>query len=273
MISYKLVFHDFRCGLSLKKLLFTVMVICIPLAQYFQILNMHNFSGNLGDCLLFVFRGERALNSTSGIHEKIQVPILWILLMILPQALNVDYFLNDLTSNGQQIMVRCQSRAHWMLSKCIWAVLYGFLYYLVILLCAIAGCILFRQRLSFSMTPFVADKVLEMDCVPLYQVLLTIVAKPIFAFASMNLIQITMQIAVRPIIALLICFSLVLCSLYCPAMCFPVSGAIALRNVYSPLTEIDCWIPVISAVTTGILCVFISIWNFSHMDLLEKEDY
>lgn len=272
MTFCKLIHHDLRCGLFRVKYLLVALITSIPLIQYFQRLHLHNISGTLGDCLLYLFRGEQAISLLSSGNHKIEAPILWILLISTSPAIHIDYFLRDLTSNGQQIIIRCQSRNRWMLAKCIWAMAGGFLYDLIIFVCAVVGCILMKQEISFSMTPSVADILLEMGIVSSEQVEFTAVLKPLIAFQSINLLQIMLQLFIHPIAAFVICFAVLLFSLYSPVQWIPCMGAIALRNISFPIAEAESWIPTISGLVTQIICVILSIWRFSSMDLLRRED-
>ena len=272
MTFCKLIQHDLRCGILRGKYLLTAFVTSIPLIQYFRQLHLYGISGTLGDCLLYLFRGEQAISFLSYGNHKIEVPVLWILLIATCPALHIDYFLGDMSSNGQQIITRCQSRKRWMLSKCIWAMLGGFLYYLIVFFCAVVGCILMKQEIAFLMTPSVADTLLEMGIVSSGQVGFTVVLKPLFAFLSINLLQIMLQLFLQPIAAFLICFSVLLFSLYSSVQWGPCIGAIALRNIYLPLAEAESWISIISGLVTQIICVILSLWRFSCMDLLRRED-
>lgn len=271
MTFCKLIHHDLHCGLFRVKYLLTVLVASIPLIQYFQRLSFLNISGTLGDCLLYLFRGEQAISFLSYGNQKIEVPILWILLIVTCPALHIDYFLGDLTSNGQQIIIRSQSRKSWMLSKCIWAMVGGFLYNLIILACAVVGCALMKQEFSFSMTPSVANTLLEMGIVPSGQVIFTAVLKPLITFPSINLLQIMLQMFVHPIVAFLICFVGLLFALYSPVQWVPFNGTIALRNIYFPFSDAESWIPIASSLITQISCVILSTWRFSNIDLLRRE--
>lgn len=272
MTFCKLIQHDLRCGLLRRKYLLTVLITSIPLIQYFQRLHFYNISGTLGDCLLYLFRGEQAISYLSYGNYKIEVPIFWILLIATCPALHIDYFLGDLTSNGQQIIIRCQSRNRWMLSKCLWAMAGGFLYDLIIIVCAMVGCILMKQEIVFSMTPSVADNLLEMVIVPSGQVVFTAILKPFIALISINLLQIMLQLYINPIAAFLICFAALLFSLYSPLQWLPCTGAIALRNIFLPIADAKSWIPIIAGLVTQIVCVILSLWRFSSMDLLRRED-
>lgn len=272
MTFSKLLYRDIRCGLFKLSYWGTVLVVGIPLAQYYQALCRLNVSGSMGDCLLYIFRGEQAISSWTGTNEKIQVPVSWILLMIFCLFLHISYFLGDLTSNGQQIIIRSKRRRNWLLSKIVWIIAGSITYYLIILICVVGWCILTGQHLSLSMTRTVAEKVLKMNVVDPGQVVFTAVLKPVVAFITMNLLQMTLQILIRPIAAFLLCFALLLIALYCPVLCFPSSGAIALRNIYLPFSQIESWMPVMSGGITGVVCILISFWRFSSIDLLRKED-
>ena len=117
MTFYKPIQHDLRCGLLRAEYWLAVFVTSISLLQYFRLLSLHSISGTLGGCLLYLFRGEQAISSLSSGNQKTEIPILWILLIVTCPALHIRYFLDGLTINGQQIMIRCQSRKHWILSK------------------------------------------------------------------------------------------------------------------------------------------------------------
>lgn len=272
MTFCKLIQHDLRCGILRGKYLLTAFVTSIPLIQYFRQLHLYGISGTLGDCLLYLFRGEQVISFLSYGNHKIEVPVLWTLLIASCPALHIDYFLGDMSSNGQQIITRCQSRKRWMLSKCLWAMAGGFLYDLIIIVCAVAGCILMKQEIVFSMTPSVADVLLEMGIVPSGQVVFTAILKPLIALISINLLQIMLQLCINPIAAFLICFAALLFSLYSPLQWLPCTGAIALRNICLPIAEAKSWIPIIGGLATQIICVILSLWRFFGMDLLRRED-
>lgn len=271
MTFYKLIQHDLRCGLFRMRYLLIALVTNIPLIQYSQQLRLHKISGTLGDCLLYLFRGEQAISFLSSGNYKIEVPVLWILLIFACPAIHIDYFLGDIASNGQQIITRCQSRNRWMLSKCIWALAGGFFYYLIIFVCAIVWCYFTKQELSLSMTQSVANSILEMSIVSTVQVGFTTVLKPLIAFLSINLLQLTLQLFVRPIVSFLICFAILLFSLYSPVQWIPFVGTIAIRNICLPITEVESWAPIISGIIVQLLCVILTLWKFSNMDLLCRE--
>lgn len=272
MTFYKPIQHDLRCGLLRIEYWLAVFVTSISLLQYFRLLSLHNISGTLGDCLLYLFRGEQAISFLSSGSQRSEIPILWILLIVTCPALHINYFLSDLTANGQQIIIRCQCRKHWIVSKCVWAMAGGCFYYLIILVCAVISCILMNQGLSFAMTASIAEEVLKMNTVPAAQVLFTAIVKPLIVFQTGNLLQITLQMFVHPIAAFLICIISILFSLYSPTPWIPFAGAIAVRNIHIPMTRMESWIPIVSCFIAQILCIFTSIWRFSGVDLLRRED-
>ena len=272
MTFYKPIQHDLRCGLLRAEYWLAVFVTSISLLQYFRLLSLHSISGTLGDCLLYLFRGEQAISSLSSGNQKTEIPILWILLIVTCPALHIHYFLDGLTMNGQQIMIRCQSRKHWILSKCVWAMAGGCLYYLMILICAVTSCIIMNQVLSLSMTASIAEDILNTDTVSAKQVLFTAVVKPLIVFQTCNLLQIALQMFIHPIAAFLICFVSILFSLYSPIPWIPFAGAIAVRNIHIPMANIESWISIVSCFIAQLLCISISIWRFSSIDLLRRED-
>lgn len=271
MTFCKLIYRDFRVGLFRWPYLITFFIAGIPLLEYVQTLRAYELSGSLGDCLIYLFRGVNVLALPAGNKQKLDIPVFWILLIIVCLFLHIGYFLGDMTASGQQILLRSQSRKNWLLSKCIWSIAGGILYYLLILLSAVIFCLITNQYLKVSMTESVSEIVLNMNTAPPTQVLFTVVLKPILAFVAMNLLQMMLQVLSRPIAGFLICLILILSSLYCPVMCFPTSGAIALRNIYLPMDSFTAWVPVISSLVTGTASIFILVWRFSNMDLLPVE--
>lgn len=230
---FKLLRHDIRCGLLRWRYLTSVLLFAIPCFMFARILHQTNIQGSWMDYMLYLFQGkEPIVRITTG--ERIDLPVLWLLVTSGCLFINLDYLLKDLTNAGQQIIIRSKSRASWYLSKCIWNLASCVVYFMAAgITCAIftwaTGAQLSIQNtseLSFMLFGFGISE--QLTLTPTYAVLASWVL-PFLTMFALSMLQMTLCLFTKPIISFVVCISQLVLSVYLDSAFVLGNGAMTIR--------------------------------------------
>lgn len=273
MNLFRLYRHDFKNGLLRWRYLAAVGLWLVPTLIMFDMLQFYNDSGTLGDYLLYIFRGMEAVESM-GALEKIQLPIPWLVVVGGSLYISLDYLQNDLTTAGQQIMVRCHSRKMWYLSKCLWNISNCFVYFgiglMVPAIFSLTGGSLElspSSELTASLFWFTAPIELSGLCVFTIAVVL-----PFLTMAALNMLQMTLCLFLKPIFSFLSCVCLLITSLF---WCSPFSlgnGAMTLRSSVMTDNGIKPLVSAVICLAVLFVCVIVGTMKFQSYDILGVEE-
>lgn len=263
--------HDLRCGLLRKRYLFIPLIFLIPGLIWRNLCVCQNVRGSWLGCMLYFFKGKEPVEITWNL-ESFEMPVLWLLAMGGCLYLMLDYFLDDLTQSGQQILIRCSSRQTWFLSKCLWNLLGCCLYFLLASLTAW----LFSRSLNGA---FFGDMEQLMQILPLWQTpslsweqaILAAVICPLLTMWAASILQMTLCLIVKSVISFLISISLFALSAYIFSPWILGNGAMSLRSGFLG-GVIDPGKAAAMALFVIALCVTMGIMRFRRMDILTTEE-
>ena len=267
---FKLLRHDLRKGLLRKRYLAVPLFFAVScLVCGLQMPGDYPTPGFM-DRMLFCFKGLPPLTGP----QSFQLPVLWFLILAGCLFLNLDYLLDDLTQEGQQMMVRAVSRRGWYLSKCVWGMLNCGLFLLLGMLSCFIITLLCGGKLSLINDPLVSQVSLgvwtEQPLQAAEAVLIGILL-PYLTLAGFQQLQMTLCLYLKPILSFLICICGLVAALLFSFFWIPGNGAITVRSdllmpgLHRPLplliTGLSLW-------TVGVIAGMI---RFSRMDLLRYE--
>lgn len=273
MSLFRLYKHDFKSGLLRWRYLAAVGLWLVPTLIMFDTLQFYNESGTLGDYLLYIFRGMEPVESVNTL-EQIRLPIPWLVVVGGSLFISLDYLQNDLTTAGQQILVRCHSRKKWYLSKCLWnisncLVYFGFGLIAPAALSLMGGGLELLPSSELTASLFRSATPIEISGLGVFTIA---IALPFLTMAALNMLQMTLCLFIKPIFSFLSCVCLLIVSLF---WCSPFSlgnGAMALRS--SVMTDIGINPLNCAVFCTAVLlvCVIVGIIKFNSYDILGVEE-
>ena len=161
MSWFKIMRHDLHCGLLRWRYLAAVILAMIPCLEFQYALTARELSGNWIDFLLNTFRGVAPIQNTVAMNE-VQIPFVWLTIMGACLYLNLDYMLYDLTTNGQQVIIRSGTRSGWFLSKCLWNLFATVCYFGLIALAECMFVVAIGGELTAKNTPEVSQMLFGM---------------------------------------------------------------------------------------------------------------
>lgn len=273
MNLFRLYKHDFKNGLLRWRYLAAVGLWLVPTLIMFDMLQFYNDSGTLGDYLLYIFCGMEPVEGI-GTLEQIQLPIPWLVVVGGSLFISLDYLQNDLTTAGQQILVRCHSRKMWYLSKCLWNISNCFVYFGIgviapVILSLMSGGLELVPSSELTASLFWSATPIE---IPGLRVFTIAIVLPFLTMAALNMLQMTLCLFLKPIFSFLSCVCLLIVSLF---WCSPFSlgnGAMALRSSVMASNGINPAVCAVFCITVLLICVIVGTIKFQSYDILGVEE-
>lgn len=263
---FKLLRHDLRKGLLRKRYLAVPLLFAAPCF----VCGLQSSNAGFMDRMLFCFKGLPPLNQP----QDYRLPVLWFLILAGCLFLNLDYLLDDLTQEGQQVMVRAVSRRGWYLSKCVWGMLSCGLFLLLGMLSCFIITLLCGGKLSLTNDPMISQISLgvytEQPLQTLDAMLIGIVL-PCLTLVGFHQLQMTLCLYIKPILSFLICVCGLVGALLFSFAWIPGNGAITVRSdllmpgLHRPIPLL------ITALCLWIAGIIAGLVRFRRMDLLRYE--
>ena len=276
MSWFKLLGHDLRCGLLRWRYLVSILLFAIPCFLFSRILHQIGIQGSWIDYMLYLFLGkEPIVRNVTG--ERIDLPILWLLVTSGCLFINLDYLLKDLTNAGQQIIIRSKSRASWYLSKCIWNLGSCVTYFIAAgITCAIftwaTGAKLSAQNtteLSFMLFGFGISE--QLTLAPTYAVLASWVL-PFLTMFALSMLQMTLCLFTKPITSFVVCISQLVLSVYLDSAFVLGNGAMTIRSGFAVENGVSPTVTAIIAIAVIIASIITVCMRFQRTDILSLEE-
>lgn len=272
----KLIKHDFKLGIMyLGKLYIPVIIIvAIGCGLFWRATDNFMLATNLtikvsfSDYLLELFKGMKIYNK----DFPFSIPGMWLMVNFYLAYIIGYYPTKDLFGNGQQIIVRSQSRKLWWLSKCVWNVSAVVCYYVLIYSVMLIFAYL-SGELSFSLNEVINSNVSLVDTLMLINspFLVTIIVLPLLTSIALALLQMLLAFLFKPLISYVVmAFIFVVSAYYCH---FALLGnyLMVLRNqlVVASL-GVKTMTGIIIALLLAIICSIAGLVCLKKLDILQK---
>lgn len=273
MRQYKVYLHDIRCGVFRWRYLAAALLFSLSALQLWDIMRFESERATWMDFMIYIFKGLEPFNLTTS--EQLKLPISWIMVIGGCLILNLDYFLNDMTATGQQILIRVNSRKDWFLSKCVWIILNCIFYYGIGMIATLLLTISVGGDLSMVNNPVLTQEIyllqepvaitsVEAICIGIVLPLLTIIA--------LCMTQMTLSLFVKPISGFLICICSLVLAVYVSSPLIVGNGAMTLRTALQSEGNIDIFKAGLMCMAVTVFSIVIGTQRFKRMDILGIEE-
>lgn len=225
------------------------------------------------DLLFYIFRGQERLNMETLLSHpgSYPLPMDWLLVMILPMLVNMKRNRQYDTMAEIQYIIRSGSKTRYFLKGCFASILEIIVYYLLIILSTLLTTKILGGRLSGYPTAGNIATMYGLSNIPdLSQS--TAVAlytlEPLLALTTLNVLNQTLSIICEPIVSTLICFGILLVSIFITNAILWCNGAMLQRSILF-LPDGIAMKPIILVCFTVIgICVLSGITYTRHKDIL-----
>lgn len=234
MKAFNLIKHDFINGVMRWRYLAAAGLFFLPTLQILGILSIRDEPGTWMDCIFYLFKGSEPITHLSAM-EQVQLPISWLLIIGGSLFLNLDYLLNDLTTAGQQVLVRCNNKSAWYISKCVWNAASSVAYCLIGLFTTLITALFAGIDIKMIDTPTVTLDLFMLDnpvVLSTMQCVIAGIVLPIITIVAINQLQMMLCLYIKPILSFLVCISLLVVAVYVNTPLVVGNGAMIIRNGY-----------------------------------------
>lgn len=274
MKLFNLFRHDLTNGVLRRRYFAAAGLFLFPSLQMANLLLLLEETGTWMDFLFYVFQGLEPMVNLSSL-KRVQLPISWLLMIGGCLFLNLDYLLHDLTSAGQQVLVRCNSRKTWYLSKCFWNTASCLVYFLIgigttLIVALLTGAeIVLTDTTTITCSLFMLQNMVTLTSVQAVCIGLVL---PLLTLVTINQIQMTLSLYVKPILSFLVCISLLVIAIYANTPFAVGNGAMVIRSGYFSESGIDPGIACGVCIVAYLACVVLGTIRFQHTDILGIDD-
>lgn len=273
---FKLVGHDLRCGLLRLRYIIAAMLAIIPCLEFLFSLNAIDKTGSWMDYLLYTFRGIGAVDKSDP-TRSINLPFVWLLIMSASLFVNLDYMLLDLTNNGQQIIIRSQSRKGWYFAKCVWNLASTMLFF-VLLACVelvfvgITGGLLSANNTEDAFMNLFGMVTFDVILLTKVQGMIIALLLPYLTAAALGMLEMTLCLFVKPVVSYLICMAILVLSVYWDSPFVLGNGAMTIRSGLIASKGQDIVVSILIDIAVIGVCIIVGSEKFQRLDVLGSKE-
>ena len=168
---------------------------------------------SFGDIILFIFHGMKVYIPAPGI--KFEIPVTWLSCQIFVTYIIGNYIRQDMTTYGQQYIIRSTHKSYWFIGKMLYCVICVLLFYCVGYMTVFGYSLIARNPsfvLNFDVCAYVSETNIEI--LNQIDVVLGIVILPIITSIVLSVGQTTLSIWIKPIYSIIIIVAYVCASTY-----------------------------------------------------------
>lgn len=209
---------------------------------YADFLNRIRYLENLGritrdqisfaDCWLYVYGGMQKYDPSTGV--KFEFPATWMLLFLLGTFLVLNYPFKNLDGIGQHVLVAINGRSEWWLAKCFWNVIstvyyHGGIILTLLLLCRMSG-IAVKGNINYLVTCILFNIMNASDMIDGQILSIEWLLLPLCVAIAVNLFQMLLGLFIKPLFAFLVMAVMFLVSAYLFVPWLPGNYTMAIRG-------------------------------------------
>lgn len=221
MRMFRLFKRDFKEGILKNiRLLSVPILIWIICSLFTDAISECQISGqaSFADYCLYCFAGIDPICFT----KYFVLPVLWLSVFIFSCYATFDFVQRDISSVGQQTILRVGNRENWWICKCGWVICTTVIYYGLVLLTILVYCLFHQVNISMHCSQeftyitassgyFTVNDSVELG---LGQTIKCIILLPITVLLALNMLQLVLSLVFKSIAGFIIISTYILLSTY-----------------------------------------------------------
>lgn len=212
----KLVILDWILGIKRRWLYYVIAIIIFIIEIGYFISRYYAFrvGGTITsqpgviDCILFVFNGSEEYKIESGL--AFNIPSLWLLLNLFSMYVVGYYPIENLKKYSAQILIRCNNRVEYWISKIIWCIFTVVIFCLLLFVIATIF-VVFLGDFSVLLHNDICENIMGINT---ENMTILRLLTPFLILLMMAIVQVNFSILLSPVTANLIMVIYMVCSVY-----------------------------------------------------------
>lgn len=227
----------------------------------------------MADFLASMFGGMAVFHPELG--QPFELPISWMLTMLLMLFLPLSYPLRDMRGFGLHVLVASSDRKSWWMAKCLWLFVYTIAFWAVALAISCLMALICSARIDFVLSED-AGFLLRIDT---FAFVSTPWSKPLFAWLGaavlmswgLCLVQFALSLWIKPVLSYAFSIALLFSSAFFFNPLLPGEYLMMGRSSLVVRDGVDPLAGLIFAVALVVLALVAGGFRFVRMDLIDRE--
>jgi hypothetical protein len=279
MKFFRLLVYDLKEGFRYNRYKYLVMTAALSFSVAWFGISLHNGYQygfiqdvpSLSDLMLYLLRGMPVYHPRQG--EEYILPVIWILIQTMLFYLAGYYPQQDIYRFGQQIFLRSYKKRNWWYSKCIWCAATVTVFYAIVFLIAVLGCVSMGGNFSAGFSAELAKFFYGVDLsgITVGQLWFQLTVMPWVISLSMCLFQMMLSFFIGAPISFVLVISVMIASTYVPSKWLIGNYSMIVRCVWiNPTEGYNSEFGLIMALALGCFSVFGGALRMKKYDVLTK---
>ena len=218
LLVKKLIKYDIKAGFTSNKIKFYMLmgvvfcIGCIAVHDMGDAEKMMGVKPTVLDYVCFFVGGPKHI--PYNMYELYVIPVLWLLLQVMIGYMVGYYAMTDLSTYGQQVLIRSGSRLKWWFGKCVWNGLTVLMIYAVIYLGTIISGTIGGADVELRLTKEIVTSVCNVDALSgkNFDYIIILFLMPVMVSLAISMIQMFIALISSPIIGFIFSQSIVFMS-------------------------------------------------------------
>ena len=262
-----IIINDLKRGFFSNRYRYIIAITVLLLV----IIVMGNNEFGFLDTIFFLQAGYGTILSVK--EGKIVFPVVWIMMQFLVPFLVYDYCNDDIENIGVDFLIKCEDRALWWRSKCIWNILTTVsMYAIVYIMAFLYGMYNGKSEwtINYELFNTISNKPLPYNNDSI-NIIIYLITVPILVSICLALIQMTLSMYTSPMIGIIVVMAWDVISVFVNIT--PMIGNVSMvvrSSLYSP-GGLPVWIGIIYSVGLYIVTYIVGKEMFKRKDILQRE--
>lgn len=221
MRTFNLLKRDFHEGIikNTRILIIPILfwILCSNMTVKLQYAELYN-QASFAEYLLYCFAGIDPMEFS----QEFELPILWLSIPILSCYITFDYMRRDISSVGQQTILRVGKRQSWWLCKCAWILCTTVLCFALGLFTVLVYCLIHGVNISMQFSEDITNLLVLSICFPPNDVLTLskpeivecVILLPLAILTALNMLGMLLSLMFKSFVSFTIINAYVLFSVY-----------------------------------------------------------
>lgn len=230
-------------------------------------------TASLGTFLFYVFGGmEKYIPSPDN---PFLFPALWLLVLIQVLFSTLYYPFNNLEGIGSVMLVFSGKRKYWWFSKCIWNLCSVLLCFMIIFISGILGSLICGNEISFSVGPYAQGLFQKVEWIANpkdMNILYYFSVAPFIVAVTISLFQMMLSLIIKPIFSFWVSIFLLVGSAYYVSPAMIGNYAMAVRADILSTVGVNAATGMAICIAAIIITVLFGNWLFGKYNILGKDN-
>lgn len=203
-----------------------------------------------------------------------EFPIVWMLIFIYGLFLTLQYPFQDVSTFGQQVLIRVGHKGRWWLGKCVWNIISIFTYFLVLYGTILVLCIRYKINITLGYSKMVNEKIFVITSnqqMEAKELVVLVFVLPVLVAICISIFQMCLGLFIKPLFSFGIAIAILVLSAYYQSPWCVGNYAMIMRNKIWVADGVSSLWGIVICIASVLIFAGIGYVYFLKYDILNSE--